>query len=345
MKTLSRSLAAGLAAAAFTTIAASTIASGATLDTVRERGFVNCGVGENFPGFFAPDASGKWSGLDVDFCRALSAAVFAAPDKVKYLPATPAARFAQLQSGQVDLLSRSVTWTMSRDAGLGLGFAGVTFFDGQGFMVRKALGAKSAKDLDGATVCTQTGTTTELNLADYFRANGLKYTPVVFETTDQVIAAYEAQRCDVYTTDKSTLAARLTKLKDPAAHMVLPETISKAANGPVVRQGDGQWANIVRWTLNALIAAEELGITSANVEQVRSTTKDPEARRLLGADGELGKLMGLDKAWAYNVIKSVGNYGELYERNLGPKGAVPIPRDGLNRLWSKGGLLFAPSFQ
>jgi general L-amino acid transport system substrate-binding protein len=320
-------------------------ASAATLDSVRERGFVNCGVGENFPGFFAPDSAGKWSGLDVDFCRALSAAVFANPDKVKYLPATPAARFAQLQSGQVDLLSRSVTWTMSRDAGLGLGFSGVTFFDGQGFMVRKALGAKGAKDLDGATVCTQTGTTTELNLADYFRANALKYTPVVFETTDQVVAAYEAQRCDVYTTDKSTLAARLGKLKDPAAHVILPETISKAANGPVVRQGDGQWANIVRWTLNALIAAEELGITSANVDQVKSTTKDPESRRLLGADGELGKLMGLDGAWAYNVIKAVGNYGELYDRNLGPKGAVPIPRDGLNRLWSKGGLLFSPSFQ
>lgn len=343
MKNIAPALA-GLAASMIGFAVGAGSVSAATLDSVRERGFVNCGVGENFPGFFAPDSAGKWSGLDVDFCRALSAAIFNDPDKVKYLPATPAARFAQLQSGQVDLLSRSVTWTMSRDAGLGLSFSGVTFFDGQGFMVRKALNAKSAKELDGATVCTQTGTTTELNLADYFRANNLKYTPVVFETTDQVVAAYEAQRCDVYTTDKSTLAARLGKLKDPAAHVILPETISKAANGPVVRQGDGQWANIVRWTLNALIAAEELGITAATVDQVKAS-KDPEVRRLLGADGELGKLMGLDNAWAANVVKAVGNYGEMYDRNLGPKGAVPIPRDGLNRLWSKGGLLFSPSFQ
>ena len=320
-------------------------ASAATLDSVRERGFINCGVGENFAGFFAPDSAGKWSGLDIDVCRALSAAIFATPDKVKYLPATPATRFAQLQSSQVDLLSRSVTWTLARDAGLGLSFSGVTFFDGQGFMVRKAFAAKGLKGLDGATVCTQTGTTTELNLADYFRANSMKYTPVVFETTDQVVAAYEAQRCDAYTTDKSTLAARLGKLKDPSAHVILPETISKAANGPVVRQGDGQWANVVRWTVNALIAAEELGITSANVDQMKATSKDPETRRLLGADGELGKLMGLDNAWAYNIIKTVGNYGEIYERNLGPKGAVAIPRDGLNRLWSKGGLLFSPSVQ
>jgi general L-amino acid transport system substrate-binding protein len=321
------------------------VACAATLDSVKERGFVNCGVGENFPGFFAPDAAGKWSGLDVDVCRALSAAVFGVADKVKYLPATPAARFAQLQSSQVDLLSRSVTWTLSRDAGLGLSFSGVTFFDGQGFMVRKALAAKGLAGLNGATICTQTGTTTELNLADYFRSHNMRYTPVVFETTDQVVAAYEAQRCDAYTTDKSTLAARLGKLKDPSAHVILPETISKAANGPVVRQGDGQWANIVRWTVNALIAAEELGVSSANVDQMNASSKDPETRRLLGADGELGKLMGLDNAWAYNAIKAVGNYGEMYERNLGPKGPVTIPRDGLNRLWSKGGLLFSPSFQ
>jgi general L-amino acid transport system substrate-binding protein len=336
-------LAALLAAAVVAALGAP--ASAATLDTVRERGFVNCGVGENFAGFFAPDSAGKWSGLDIDVCRALSAAIFGVADKVKYLPATPATRFAQLQSGQVDLLSRSVTWTLGRDAGLGVSFSGVTFFDGQGFMVRKALAGRGLKGLDGATVCTQTGTTTELNLADYFRSHAMKYTPVVFETTDQVVAAYEAQRCDAYTTDKSTLAARLGKLKDPGAHVILPETISKAANGPVVRQGDGQWANIVRWTVNALIAAEELGITSANADQMKATSKDPETRRLLGADGELGKLMGLDNAWAFNAIKAVGNYGEIYERNLGPKGAVSIPRDGLNRLWSKGGLLFSPSFQ
>ena len=321
-------------------------AQAATLETVKERSVLNCGVGESFPGFFAPDTSGRWSGLDVDFCRALSAAVLGDPEKVKFLPATPAARFAQLQSGQVDLLSRSVTWTLSREAGLGLAFAGVTFFDGQGFLVRKAAGIKSARDLDGATVCTQTGTTTERNLADYFRQYGMKYTPVVYEQADQVVTAYEAQRCDAFTTDKSTLSARIGKMKDPAAHVILPETISKAANGPVVRQGDAQWANIVRWTLNALIAAEELGVTSEKVEGLATSSTDPEIRRLLGADGELGKALGLERDWAVRAIKAVGNYGEMYERNLGAKGAVVIPRENsLNRLWRDGGLLFSPSFQ
>jgi general L-amino acid transport system substrate-binding protein len=320
--------------------------SAATLDDVKARGTINCGVGEGFPGFFAPDDAGKWHGLDVDFCRALSAAIFGDPDKVAYLPATPAARFAQLQSGQVDLLSRSVTENLTRDASLGLNFVGITFYDGQGFMVRKDLGVKSALELDGAMVCTQTGTTTELNLADYFKQNNMSYTPVVFEKVDELLAAFEAQRCDVYTTDKSTLSARIGKMNDPSAYIILPETISKAANGPVVRQDDGQWEDIVRWTRNAWIAAEELGITSQNVDEMLASTANPEVKRLLGADGELGKLLGLDANWAYNVVKLVGNYGEVYDRNLGPSGAITIDRsNSLNRLWSQGGLMFSPAFQ
>lgn len=333
-------------AAALLVVPALSSAQAATFDTVKARGTLNCGVGESFAGFFAADAAGRWSGLDVDFCRAVATAVLGDPDKVKFLPATPAARFAQLQSGQVDILSRSVTWNMSREAGLGLNFPGVTFFDGQGFVVRKSAGIKTARDLDGATICTQTGTTTERNLADYFRQHSMTYKPVVFEQADQVIAAYEAERCDAVTTDKSTLSARLGKMKDPNAHIILPETISKAANGPVVRQGDDAWANLVRWTLNALIAGEEHGVTAAKVDELAKSATDPEVRRLLGSDGELGKLLGLDKEWAARVIKAVGNYGEMYERNLGPKAAVVIPRENsLNRLWSNGGLLFSPSFQ
>ena len=316
-----------------------------TLDDVIARGEINCGVGEGFPGFFAPDDQGQWHGLDVDFCRALAAAVLGDPDKVAYLPATPAARFAQLQSGQVDLLSRSVTENLTRDASLGLNFIGITFYDGQGFMVPKELGVQSALDLDGAAVCTQTGTTTELNLADYFRQHGMSYTPVVFEKVDELLAAFEGGRCDVYTTDKSTLSARLGKMQDPSAYVILPETISKAANGPAVRSDDGQWEDIVRWTRNAWIAAEELGVTSGNVDEMK-TSDNPEIRRLLGVDGELGSLLGLQPDWAYNVIKTVGNYGEAYERNLGAEGAVHIDRaNSLNRLWRDGGLMFSPAFQ
>ncbi len=321
-------------------------ASAATLDDVIARGNINCGVGEGFPGFFAPDDSGAWHGLDVDFCRALAAAVLGDADKVVYLPATPAARFAQLQSGQVDLLSRSVTENLTRDASLGLNFVGITFYDGQGFMVRKDLGVTSALQLAGATVCTQTGTTTELNLADYFHQHGMSYTPVVFEKVDELLAAFEAQRCDVYTTDKSTLSARIKKMQDPSAYVILPETISKAANGPVVRQDDGQWEDIVRWVRNAWIASEELGITSANVDEMKASSNNPEIRRLLGVDGELGSLLKLQPEWAYRVIKLVGNYGESYERNLGAGSVVFIDRSqSLNRLWRDGGLMFSPAFQ
>lgn len=328
-------LAAGLLAAVFVADAA----SAATLDSVRERGFINCGVGENFPGFFAPDSAGKWSGLDIDFCRALSAAVFNDPDKVKYLPATPAARFAQLQSGQVDILSRSVTWNLSRDAGLGLSFAGVTFFDGQGFMVRKALGAKSAKDLDGAAVCTQTGTTTELNLADYFRANKMKFSPVVIERLEENIAAYQAGRCDVYTTDASGLASVRSNLAAPNDHVILPERISKEPLGPMVRKGDDQWFGIVKWTLTAMIEAEEYGVTQANVDEMLKSS-NPGIQRMLGVTPGFGKALGLDEKWAYNVIKQVGNYADSYERNVGPKTPIGLER-GVNDLWTKGGLMYA----
>ncbi|SHJ08110.1 amino acid ABC transporter substrate-binding protein, PAAT family (TC 3.A.1.3.-) [Roseomonas rosea] len=340
-----RALAAGLTLAAIA-LGAAGQASSATLDTVRARGRILCGVGESFPGFFAADSNGRWQGLDVDFCRALAAAVLGDAEKVTFAPATPVARFPQLQSGEVDLLSRSVTWTLSRDAALGLHFVGVTFHDGQGFMVRKALGVAHVSELRDATICTQSGTTTERNLADWFRARGIGFSPVVFETAPQAVAAYESGRCDAYTTDRSTLQARLGAMQDPAAHVILPETITSALNGPVVRQGDGQWANIVRWTLNALIGAEARGITSANAEQLRATSTHPETRRMLGAEGGLGRMLGLSDSWAYEAIRQVGNYAEIYERNLGPGARVQIPRaGGPNRLAVDGGLLVAPAFE
>jgi general L-amino acid transport system substrate-binding protein len=322
------------------------LSKASTLDTVRSRGSVACGVGESFPGFFAMDSQGVWHGLDVDFCRALSAAIFGNPNQVAFRVATPVARFVQLQSGEVDVLSRSVTWTLSREAGQGLEFTGVTFFDGQGFMVRRASGITVAAQLSGAAICTQTGTTTERNLSDWFTARKLPFTPVVFETADQAIAAYEAQRCDAYTTDRSTLASRITRLHDPAANLILPDTITMAANGPVVRRDDPQWAALVRWTLNALIAAEVHGVTSANVDTVAKATADPETRRLLGVNGGLGKFLGLGDDWAASAIRAVGNYGEIYARNLGGGLGVVIPREGSpNRLARDGGLLFSPSFE
>jgi len=321
-------------------------ASAGMLDTIRARGSIACGVGETFPGFFAIDSKGIWHGMDVDFCRALSAAVFGNPDQVSFRVATPVARFMQLQSGEVDVLSRSVTWTLARDSGQGLEFTGVTFFDGQGFMVRSASGITHAAQLAGATICTQSGTTTERNLSDWFTAKRLPFTAVVFETADQAIAAYEAQRCDAYTTDRSTLAARQPRLRDPGANLILPDTITMAANGPVVRRDDPQWAAVVRWTLFALISAETHGVTSANVQAVANDTTDPETRRLLGISGDLGKFLGLSPSWAASAIASVGNYGEMYARNLGGGLGVIIPREnGPNRLAGQGGLLFSPSFE
>lgn len=318
-----------------------------TLAKVKSRGEVFCGVGENFAGFFAPDATGQYKGFDIDFCHGVAAAVFGNASKVKFIPATPAARFTQLQSGQVDLLSRQVTETFTRETSLGFDFPIITFYDGHALMVPKSLGVTSGKGLNGANVCTQTGLSTEVIVADYFKANGLTYKPVVFEARDQALAAYESGRCDVFSSDRSTLFAYRSNLKNPDAHIVLPETISKSLNGPVVRHGDNNWADIVRWTGYVLIAAEELGVTSQNVDQMRADPKaSAEVRRLLGVDGGFGKMLGLDDSWAYAIIKAVGNYGEVYERHLGEKAKVRIPREGtLNALWNKGGLMIAPAFQ
>jgi general L-amino acid transport system substrate-binding protein len=329
------SLIAGLTAAGAPAVA------GPTLDGVRAKGFVRCGVSEGLPGFSSPDAKGHWKGIDVDFCRAVAAAILGDPSKVKFVPLTAKQRFTALQSGELDLLSRNTTWTLTRDTRLGLNFAGVTYYDGQGFMVRKDLGVKSAAELDGATLCINSGTTTELNAADYFRSNGMKYTPVTFEKSDEVVAAYDAGRCDVYTTDQSGLYAQRIKLKQPDAHKILPEIISKEPLGPVVRQGDDEWFNIVRWTLFALINAEEVGLTRNNVAKTRAGTKNPGIRRLLGLEGKMGENLKLSPGWAYDVVRHVGNYGEMFERNLGPGTTLNIAR-GLNRLWSKGGAMYAP---
>ncbi len=321
----------------------STAAGAATLDDVKSKGVLDCGVTTGLAGFAAPDDSGKWQGFDVDFCRAVSAAVFGNPDKVKYTPTTGKTRFTALQSGEVDLLARNTTWTFSRDVDLGFEFVGVNYYDGQGFMVRKDLGVKSATELDGATVCIQTGTTTELNLADYFRANNMSFSPVVIETNAEARANYEKGACDVYTTDRSGLAATRVVLPDPGAHVVLPEIISKEPLGPLVRHGDNQWGDIARWTLNALVTAEELGVTQANVDSMKSS-KNPEVRRLLGSEGSLGEMLGLSKDWGYHVIKSVGNYSEIYERHIGANTPLGLAR-GVNALWTSGGILYSPPFR
>ncbi|WP_049792572.1 amino acid ABC transporter substrate-binding protein [Polymorphum gilvum] len=320
--------------------AAATAANAATLDDVKAKGFVQCGVSQGLPGFSNPDAQGNWTGLDVDVCRAVAAAVFGDASAVKFTPLSAKERFTALQSGEIDILSRNTTWTMSRDTSLGLNFAGVTYYDGQGFMVRKALGVTSALELSGASVCTNTGTTTELNVADYFRTNNMPYEIVAFEKSDEVVQAYDAGRCDVFTTDASGLYAERLKLSNPGDHMVLPEIISKEPLGPVVRQGDDQWFNIARWTLNAMINAEELGVTSANVDEMKSS-ENPEIKRLLGIEGAFGEGVSLSNDWAYNIIKQVGNYGEAFDRNVGPDTPLGIAR-GLNALWSKGGILYAP---
>jgi general L-amino acid transport system substrate-binding protein len=313
----------------------------ATLDAVRARGALVCGVSQGLPGFSSPDAKGRWQGLDTDFCRAVAAAVLGDGEKVRFRPLSGKERFTALQSGEVDVLSRNSTWTQTRDTALGLNFAGIIYYDGQGFMVGRKLGLKSARELDGATVCMNAGTTTELNLADYFRTHGMRYTPVVFEKSDEVLAAYVAGRCDVYSTDQSGLYAQRLKLKDPDAHLVLPEIISKEPLGPAVRQGDDQWFNIVRWTLFALINAEELGVTAANVMDQAKNARNPEARRLLGTEGKAGANLGLDRDWAVRIIAAVGNYGELFARHLGSRSRLGIAR-GLNRLWTDGGLHYAP---
>jgi len=328
------------AGAAVGIFAFGTAAVGATLDDVKAKGFVQCGVSQGLPGFSNPDEKGDWTGVDVDVCRAVAAAIFGDASKVKYTPLSAKERFTALQSGEVDLLSRNTTWTLVRDTALGLDFVGVNYYDGQGFMVRKDLGVQSAKELNGATVCVNIGTTTELNLADYFRANKMEYTPVVFEKADEVVAAYDAGRCDVYTTDQSGLYAQRIKLQNPDEHMVLPEVISKEPLGPVVRQGDNQWGDVVRWSLYAMVEGEEMGLNSSNVEQEKMDTSDPGKRRLLGIEGDLGTNLGLDNEWAYNILAQVGNYGESFDRNLGPDTPLEIER-GLNALWKDGGLQYS----
>jgi general L-amino acid transport system substrate-binding protein len=315
-------------------------AAGPTLDTVKGRGQLACGVSQGVPGFSQPDDKGAWHGIDVDFCRAVAAAVLGSADKVKYTALSAKERFTALQSGEIDVLSRNTTWTSSRDAGLGLISTGVTYYDGQGFMVRKSLGVKSAKELNGAQVCMNAGTSTELNAADFFRANKMQFKPVVFEKSDETVAAYDAGRCDAYSTDRSGLYGERLKLKNPADHMVLPETISKEPLGPMVRQGDDQWLLIVRWTLFAMLDAEELGVTSANVEDEKKST-NPEVQRLLGVTDKVGSQFGLPNDWAYQIVRQVGNYGEVFEKNVGPKTPLGIDR-GINALWTNGGLQYAP---
>ncbi len=315
-------------------------ASAATLDDVKAKGFVQCGVSQGLPGFSNPDSAGNWTGIDVDLCRGVAAAVFGDATKVKYTPLSAKERFTALQSGEIDVLSRNTTWTATRDTTLGLNFAGVNYYDGQGFMVRKDLGVKSALELSGASVCTNTGTTTELNVADYFTSNKLEYEIVAFEKADEVVAAYDAGRCDVYTTDQSGLYAQRLKLTNPADHTVLPEIISKEPLGPVVRQGDDQWFNLVKWTHFAMVNAEELGITSANADEMKGSD-NPAIKRVLGVEGEFGAALGVSNDWAYNIIKQVGNYAETFNRNVGPDTPLAISR-GTNDLWSKGGLQYAP---
>ena len=314
--------------------------SAATLDDVKGKGSVQCGVSQGLPGFSNPDQDGNWSGLDVDFCRAVAAAIFGDAKAVKFTPLSAKERFTALQSGDVDLLSRNTTWTMSRDTALGLNFSVVNYYDGQGFMVRKDMGINSALQLSGASICTNTGTTTELNVADYFRANNMEYELVTFEKTNEVIAAYDAGRCDVYTTDQSGLYAQRLKLTDPNAHVVLPEIISKEPLGPVVRQGDDQWLNIIKWTHFAMLNAEEFGVAQANVDEMKNSN-NPPIKRLLGTEGEFGGAIGLSNDWAYNIIKELGNYGESFDRNVGPDTQLGIAR-GVNAQWNKGGLQYGP---
>ena len=329
-----------LGAAAFGLMASAAFAG--TLDDVKAKGFVQCGVNTALAGFSAPDDKGEWTGLDVDFCRAVAAAIFGDGTKVKFTPLSAKDRFTALQSGEVDILSRNTTWTIGRDTALGLNFAGVTYFDGQGFMInaQKLPGVNSTLQLSGASVCVQSGTTTELNLADYFKANNLEYNPVVFEKVEEANAAYDSGRCDAYTTDQSGLYAIRLTLAAPGDHVVLPEIISKEPLGPAVRQGDDQWFDVVKWTYFALLNAEELGITQANVEEMKNSP-NPEIKRVLGVEAEtkIGTDLGLTNDWVVNIIKATGNYGEIFEKNVGAGSPLKISR-GINALWTKGGLQY-----
>jgi general L-amino acid transport system substrate-binding protein len=333
----------------FGTLAAAGLATGiaaaGTVDDIKAKGFVQCGVSTGVAGFAFTDAAGEWDGFDVSMCRGVAAAIFGDPKAIKFTPTTGKTRFTALASGEVDVLFRNTTWTYSRDTDLKFTFVGVNYYDGQGFMVPKALGVSSAKELDGATVCIQTGTTTELNLADFFRANNISYEPVPIETNAEANAKYLAGACDVYTTDASGLAATRSTFEKPNDHVLLPEIISKEPLGPLVRHGDDEWGDIVRWTLNTLLIAEELGITQANVaEMAAAPGLNPEINRLLGTEGEYGAMMGLNKDWAVKVIGSIGNYGEVFERYIGVNTPIGLSR-GLNALWTQGGLQYSPPYR
>ncbi|HJS38270.1 MAG TPA: amino acid ABC transporter substrate-binding protein [Burkholderiales bacterium] len=326
------------AACAIAALASAAAQAQSTLDAVKSKGYVQCGVNTGLAGFSQPDSRGAWKGLDVDSCRAVAAAVFGDASKVRYTPLTAQQRFTALQSGEVDILSRNTTWTITRDTSLGLNFVGVTYYDGQGFMVPKKLNVKSAKQLNGATICVQPGTTTELNLADYFRANKMSFKPVVIEKLEEVTNAYFAGRCDVYTTDVSGLVStRGSRAQNPADHVILPEVISKEPLGPVVRHGDDRWFDVVKWSVFAMLEAEELGLSSKNIDQNLNST-NPSIQRFVGATGDIGKMLALDNRWAYNIVKQVGNYGESFDANLKPLG---FDR-GINNLWTQGGLMYAP---
>src|SRR2546423_8575418 len=337
MRKITLTATAGLAAM----LACGPAMAGKDLDSVKARGALVCGVPTGTAGFAVADSQGKWVGLDVDVCRAVSAAIFGDSEKVKYTPLTAQQRFTALQSGEVDILSNNTTATLTRDTALGLDFTAITYYDGQGFMVNKKLGVKSAKELNGATVCVQLGTTTELNLADYFRANKMTFKPVVIEKVEEVRAAFFAGRCDVFTTDASGLySTRAANAPNPDDYIILPEIISKEPLGPVVRHGDNQFADIVRWALFAQIEAEEYGITSKNVDEMLKSD-NPTIKRILGVTPGMGKALGVDEKWVYNIVKQVGNYGESFDRNLGKDSALKIDR-GLNKLWTQGGLQYAP---
>ena len=319
-------------------LAASTAQAQSTLEAVQKKGFVQCGVNVGLAGFSQPDSQGVWKGIDVDLCRAVAAAVFGDASKVRYTPLTAQQRFTALQSGEIDILSRNTTWTITRDTSLGLNFVGVNYYDGQGFMVPAKRKVKGAKQLNGATVCVQPGTTTELNLADYFRTHKMTFKPVVIEKLEEVLNAYFAGRCDVFTTDVSGLVAvRASRAPKPAEHVILPEVISKEPLGPAVRHGDDRWFDVVKWSLYAMIEAEELELSSKNVDQ-QAGSSNPSIQRFVGATGDIGKMLGLDNRWAVHIVKQVGTYGESFDANLKPLGF----ERGLNKLWTQGGLMYAP---
>ena len=311
-----------------------------TLKAIKDRGTLICGVSQGILGFSAQAANSEWVGFDVDFCRALAAEIFNDTSKVKFVPLSASERFGALQSGAIDVLSRNSTWTMSREVDLGLVFPAVTYYDGQGFMVRRSRKINSALDLDGSKICVQAGTTTELNLADYFSANGMKYQPVLGASPDDVVKAYDSDRCDVLTSDASQLHAERIKLTKPDDHVILPDLISKEPLGPAIRVGDQQWFNIVKWTVFAMANAEELGVNSKNIDEALKSTK-PEVQRLVGVEGDYGERLGLTKDWAVRIIRFVGNYAEIYDRNVGVKSQLGIPR-GINERWTAGGIMYAP---